>query len=201
MPNASHNAKTAARRTPGGRFHTVFNLTPLLPIPDDGGGALPAVRVEQDYVFDAMGGKQTLADLFQGNSQLIVYHFMLGPGEGEGCPGCSFLADSIGNLAHLHARDTTLVFASRAPQGRSPCSRKPARKVPRAFFRYSMELPGLSPSSYSPTSARVRWSITPVFSRYFRNSSFFDSVVCVPTHVPGNSSIIQLKCYTPDQTS
>ncbi|WP_163468357.1 DUF899 family protein, partial [Klebsiella michiganensis] len=62
--------------------------------------ALPMVRIDKDYVFEGPKGKLGLSDLFEGRRQLIVYHFMLGPGEGEGCPGCSFLADSIGNLAH-----------------------------------------------------------------------------------------------------
>lgn len=56
--------------------------------------ALPWVKVEKEYVFDTPTGKQTLAELFDGRSQLIVYHFMLGPGWAAGCPGCSFLSDS-----------------------------------------------------------------------------------------------------------
>ena len=78
--------------------------------------ALPAVRVEQDYVFDAMGGKQTLADLFQGNSQLIVYHFMLGPDWENPCKSCSFWAEHFdGVRTHLTRRDANLVAVSRAP--------------------------------------------------------------------------------------
>jgi predicted dithiol-disulfide oxidoreductase (DUF899 family) len=77
---------------------------------------LPWVRIEKEYVFDAPGGKKTLADLFGGRSQLIVYHFMLGPGWKEGCPSCSFLADHIdGSLVHLANRDVTLLAASHAP--------------------------------------------------------------------------------------
>ncbi|MGN8021913.1 DUF899 domain-containing protein [Phyllobacterium sp. 22229] len=86
--------------------------------------ALPMVQIEKDYVFEGPKGKLGLYDLFEGRRQLIVYHFMLGPGEGEGCPGCSFLADSIGNLAHLHARDTTLVVVSRAPLAEIEAYRK-----------------------------------------------------------------------------
>jgi len=78
--------------------------------------SLPMVKVGTKYVFDGPRGKETLADLFAGRSQLIVYHFMLGPGWKEGCPSCSFLADHIdGALAHLNARDVTLVVVSRAP--------------------------------------------------------------------------------------
>ena len=78
--------------------------------------ALPRERVEKQYVFDAPGGKVTLADLFDGRSQLIVYHFMFGPGWAEGCPSCSFLGDHFdGSLVHLAARDISFVAVSRAP--------------------------------------------------------------------------------------
>jgi predicted dithiol-disulfide oxidoreductase (DUF899 family) len=78
--------------------------------------SLPCVKVEKPYVFDGPDGQKTLADLFDGRSQLIVYHFMFGPGWKEGCPSCSFLADHIdGTLVHLAHRDVTLVAISRAP--------------------------------------------------------------------------------------
>jgi predicted dithiol-disulfide oxidoreductase (DUF899 family) len=77
---------------------------------------LPWVKVEKTYVFDGPSGKETLADLFAGRSQLIIYHFMFGPGWEHGCPSCSFLVDHIdGTLVHLNARDVTLVVVSRAP--------------------------------------------------------------------------------------
>ncbi len=77
---------------------------------------LPWVRVEKRYVFEGPNGKETLADLFDGRSQLIVDHFMLGPGWKEGCVGCSFGADHIGGaLVHLEHHDVTLVVVSRAP--------------------------------------------------------------------------------------
>ena len=77
---------------------------------------LPWVKLEKNYVFDGPNGRETLADLFEGRSQLVVYHFMFGPGWKEGCPSCSFLADHLdGTLAHLNARDVTLVVVSRAP--------------------------------------------------------------------------------------
>ena len=77
---------------------------------------LPWVRVEKPYVFDGPDGKETLADLFDGRSQLVVYHFMFGPGWEEGCRSCSFLADHIdGALVHLAHRDVTLLAVSRAP--------------------------------------------------------------------------------------
>jgi predicted dithiol-disulfide oxidoreductase (DUF899 family) len=78
--------------------------------------ALPWVKVEKNYVFDGLAGRETLADLFSGKSQLIVYHFMLGPGWKQGCPSCSFLADHFdGAVVHLAQRDVTLVVVSRAP--------------------------------------------------------------------------------------
>ena len=77
---------------------------------------LPWVKVEKEYVFDTPGGKKTLADLFGGKSQLIVYHFMFGPGWEEGCPSCSFLGDHFdGSVVHLAHRDVTLIAVSRAP--------------------------------------------------------------------------------------
>jgi len=77
---------------------------------------LPWVKVEKNYVFDAPGGKVTLADLFAGRSQLVIYHFMFGPEWNEGCPSCSFLMDHAdGAIVHLNARDVTMVMVSRAP--------------------------------------------------------------------------------------
>ena len=78
--------------------------------------ALPWVKVEQDYVFTTPAGKKTLAELFAGRSQLIVYHYMLAPGWEEGCRGCSFVSDHFdGAIAHLGARDVTLTAVSIAP--------------------------------------------------------------------------------------
>ena len=78
--------------------------------------ALPWVKVEKPYVFDGPDGKETLADLFRGRSQLIVKHFMFGPGWSEGCVGCSFELDHIdGILVHLAQRDVSYVAVARAP--------------------------------------------------------------------------------------
>jgi predicted dithiol-disulfide oxidoreductase (DUF899 family) len=77
---------------------------------------LPWEKIEKDYVFDGPSGKESLADLFDGRSQLIVYHFMLGPGWKQGCPSCSFLADHFdGAAVHLAQRDVTFAVVSRAP--------------------------------------------------------------------------------------
>ena len=79
---------------------------------------LPWVPVERDYLFEADGGTKTLADLFDGHSQLLVYHFMFGPDWSAGCPVCSSIADTLDpQVAHLKAKDTTLLLASRAPIG------------------------------------------------------------------------------------
>lgn len=77
--------------------------------------ALPWVRIDRDYRFDTEAGEATLIDLFHGRSQLIVYHFMYGPDWDEGCPSCSFWADSFDGIGvHLAHRDVTLVCVSRA---------------------------------------------------------------------------------------
>ena len=77
---------------------------------------LPWVRMEKDYVFQSPDGEKTLSDLFGGKSQLVIQHFMLGPGWEEGCKSCSYMADHTdGMLPHLAARDVTMLAVSRAP--------------------------------------------------------------------------------------
>jgi predicted dithiol-disulfide oxidoreductase (DUF899 family) len=77
---------------------------------------LPWVRVEKEYSFETERGTKSLADLFDGRSQLLVYHFMFGPPYAAGCPVCSSIADTLApQVVHLKARDTTLLLASRAP--------------------------------------------------------------------------------------
>jgi predicted dithiol-disulfide oxidoreductase (DUF899 family) len=78
--------------------------------------ALPWEKVEKNYVFEGPDGRETLSDLFDGRSQLIVYHFMYGPGWEVGCKSCSLLADHFDPaIVHLNARDVTMVAVSRAP--------------------------------------------------------------------------------------
>ena len=81
---------------------------------------MPRMAVEKEYRFEGPDGPASLADLFEGRRQLVVYRFFYERGvkgwPEHGCPGCSFLADQVAHLAHLNARDTTLVFVSRAPQ-------------------------------------------------------------------------------------
>lgn len=79
---------------------------------------LPWVKVEKEYVFDGPNGKETLLELFEGRSQLIIYHFMYGPDWAEGCLSCSFWADNFNGITvHLNHRDITLLAVSRAPLG------------------------------------------------------------------------------------
>jgi predicted dithiol-disulfide oxidoreductase (DUF899 family) len=77
---------------------------------------LPWVRVDKEYVFDGSKGKQTLSEIFDGKSQLIVYHFMFDPSWDTGCPSCSFWADNFNNIIiHLNQKDVTMIVVSRAP--------------------------------------------------------------------------------------
>jgi len=81
---------------------------------------MPWLRVEKDYVFETPGGRRSLGDLFDGRRQLIVYRAFFEPGvrgwPEHACIGCSLMADQVGHLSHLHARDTSLVYASRGSQ-------------------------------------------------------------------------------------
>jgi len=86
---------------------------------------LPWVRVEKDYFFDGPQGQRSLTDLFEGRSQLIVSHFMFGPGWKEGCVGCSFRSDHVdGALVHLQHHDVSFVTVSRAPLAEIEAFRK-----------------------------------------------------------------------------
>jgi predicted dithiol-disulfide oxidoreductase (DUF899 family) len=81
---------------------------------------MPRMAVDKDYRFEGPNGKASLADMFEGRRQLVVYRFFFEPGVSgwpeHGCKGCSFGADQVAHLAHLNARDTTLAYVSRAPQ-------------------------------------------------------------------------------------
>lgn len=102
---------------------------------------LPMVEIEKEYVFEGPEGPRRFLDLFERRHQLIVYHFMFEPGDApsgkagepydEGCSGCSFIVDNVGQLSHLHARDTSLVLVSRAPLGKlAPFKARMGWKVP-----------------------------------------------------------------------
>lgn len=92
---------------------------------------LPMVRIAKDYLFEGERGPARLIDLFDGRRQLILYHVMFGPAWEQGCVGCSMSVDDIGHLAHLHARDVSLVLVSRAPQAKlAPYKRRMGWTVP-----------------------------------------------------------------------
>jgi predicted dithiol-disulfide oxidoreductase (DUF899 family) len=76
---------------------------------------LPMVKLTKEYTFETPSGPASLADLFGGKSQLIVYHFMLAPGQGEGCTGCSFVAEHLPDVRHLRSKNTAFTCVSRAP--------------------------------------------------------------------------------------
>lgn len=93
--------------------------------------ALPMVKIERDYTFETERGEATLSDLFENRQQLIIYHFMFHRDTGLGCVGCSHMADDIGHLAHLHARETTFALVSRAPLAEiEPFKKRMGWKVP-----------------------------------------------------------------------
>ena len=86
---------------------------------------LPWVAVDKEYVFDGPNGKQTLSELFDGRSQLIVYHFMYDPNWDAGCPSCSFWADNFNNIiVHLNQRDVTMIAISKAPYNKIAAYKK-----------------------------------------------------------------------------
>jgi predicted dithiol-disulfide oxidoreductase (DUF899 family) len=100
---------------------------------------MPIVKIDKEYVFDGPNGKETLSDLFDGRSQLIVYHFMLGPGWEEGCKSCSYLADHFdGANWHLPQRDVTLVVVSRAPLSELTAYKKRTAGVSSGYRRTAM---------------------------------------------------------------
>jgi predicted dithiol-disulfide oxidoreductase (DUF899 family) len=88
----------------------------------------PMVKIDKHYEFEGPRGKASLLDLFEGRRQLILYHFMFGPGADgwpdAGCPGCSMMVDQFGNTSHLHARDTSLALVSIAPLAKIEAYRK-----------------------------------------------------------------------------
>src|SRR5258708_9542109 len=105
---------------------------------------LPWVRLDKHYEFDGPSGRMPMRDLFGGHSQLIVYHFMLGPGWGEGCPLCSFWADSFNAMPdHLAHRDAPFVAVSRAPSGEIKAYRRRSRWT----FRCSPSSPASCPNT------------------------------------------------------
>ncbi len=122
---------------------------------------LPWVRVEKEYSFDTDDGTRTLAELFDGRSQLLVYHFMFGPSYEAGCPTCSSMADTVdGALPHLHARDVTMTYVSQAPLEKLQAYRRrmgwnmPWVSSARSDFNFDL--------GYSRTEEQTREAIAPM---------------------------------------
>ncbi len=113
--------------------------------------ALPWVRIDKEYTFDTPDGPRTLADLFDGRSQLLVQHFMFGPGWKQGCPSCSYMADHTDGMnLHLANHDVTMVAVSRAPLA----------EIERFRHRMGWKFPWVS-SNGSPFNYDFRVSFTP----------------------------------------
>ena len=134
---------------------------------------MPWVAVQKEYVFDGPKGKASLVDLFDGRRQLIVYRAFYEPGvkgwPEHGCIGCSFMADQVADVSHLNARDTTLVFASRAPQ--SNIARLKARfgwKIPWVTITDSFDA-DFGVGEWHGTNAFIRDGAK-VFRTYFINN-------------------------------
>jgi predicted dithiol-disulfide oxidoreductase (DUF899 family) len=132
---------------------------------------LPWVKVDKQYVFDGPSGKETLAELFEKRSQLIVYHFMFSPEWDEGCKHCSFWADTFnGNVVHLNHRDVTFVAISRAPLAK-----------------------------IEPFKKRMGWSFKWVSS--FHNDFNFDyHVSFTPEELQGGTALYNYKKTNPGET-
>src|ERR1700739_64323 len=119
----NHPAVVSSQEGEAAREH-LLGKEKELPQPRDALAAarrrMPWLAVEKEYEFDGPKGKASLLDLFEDRRQLIVYRAFFEPGvhgwPDHACPGCSLVADQVAHVAHLNARDTTLVFASRAPQ-------------------------------------------------------------------------------------
>jgi predicted dithiol-disulfide oxidoreductase (DUF899 family) len=114
---------------------------------------LPMVKIDKEYVFQGPDGEARLGDLFEGRRQLLLYHFMFGPNQEVGCDGCSLFADQVGHLAHLHARDTSFAFVSRAPLARiEPYKRRMGWTIPwYSSFESDFNVDsGVSPESPQP---------------------------------------------------
>ena len=127
--------------------------------------------VDKQYVFDTDNGAQTLAELFGGRSQLLVYHFMFGPEWTEGCPVCSYWADNFNSvIVHLNQRDVTMVCVSRAPLARLDAYKRrmgwsfPWVSSGRNDFNYdfAVSVPGVPAGPSMPEMPRAsgNWPVT-----------------------------------------
>ena len=156
---------------------------------------LPWVRLEKEYSFETDDGTRTLAELFDGRNQLLVYHFMFGPSYEAGCPTCSSMADTVdGALPHLHARDVTMTFVSQAPLEKLQAYRR----------RMGWNMPWVSAAGsdfnvdlgYSRTEEQTREAIEPMLEAgvpqavEFNARSSGTDVTGYLTEAPGFSAFI-----------
>jgi predicted dithiol-disulfide oxidoreductase (DUF899 family) len=155
---------------------------------------LPWVRVEKDYRFDTVDGSRTLAELFDGRSQLLFYHFMFGPGYEAGDPPNSSIADTIdGLIPHLNARDTTMLLVSQAPIEKLQAYRRRMgwnlRWVSSANSTFNLDLGySTTPEQTRTWVAQNRESLPPVVDRNARASG--TDVAGYLTESPGFSAFV-----------
>ena len=148
--------------------------------------ALPWVKVEKDYAFDTPQGRKTLAELFAGRSQLMIYHFMFGPDWKAGCPGCSFLADHIdGALPHLEHHDVTMVAVSRAPLAKIEACKK------RMGWRFPWVSSGGSDFNYDHQVSFTKEDLAK--DKVFYNFDMMDAA-------EGNDELPGLSAFVKDET-
>ncbi|MBD1382610.1 DUF899 domain-containing protein [Bacillus sp. IB182487] len=152
---------------------------------------LPMVELDKEYSFEGPEGKVSLLDLFDGRRQLILYHFMFDPSWDEGCVGCSMLVDSIGHLAHLHARDTSLALVSRAPLSKiKPFKERMGWTVP-WFSSYSSDFN----YDFGATTDRGE---QPSLSTFLRNGDrIFQTYNTADQGLAGMNGILNLLDITP----
>jgi predicted dithiol-disulfide oxidoreductase (DUF899 family) len=164
--------------------------------------SLPWVRVSKKYVFDGPNGKETLAELFEGRTQLVIYHFMFGPDDKVGCPHCSLRADGFNGInVHLKHRDVTMIAVSRAPYKKLAVYKKrmgwnfkwvssgntdfnfdhyvsftpEAMANGKAFFNYALQDPGPSErEGHSVFYMDKRGDIFHTYSCYTRGNELFN---------------------------
>lgn len=141
--------------------------------------ALPWRKIEKEYVFDTPEGRKTLAELFDGRSQLVVKHFMLGPGWKEGCVGCSFEVDHIeGALTHLENHDVSYVAVARAPLAEIEAFKKRMgwrfRWISSSAtdFNYDFHV-SFTPEQMAKGETYYNYSVGPVFSEEMSGRSIF----------------------------
>lgn len=119
---------------------------------------LPMVEVTKDYTFDGPQGRASMVDVFEGRSQLVIYHAMFDPDDEQACPSCTFWLDNVGHLSHLHARDTTFAAVSQAPMDKlERYKRRMAWNFP-WYSTYRSEFNVDFHYSYDPSIVPVEWN-------------------------------------------